>query len=915
MKQKVAMDVLAQQLALEKNHDMAAAHYLANLGITPLSKPIDDTALSRLAEPDITAHTLASPRLFSPRKQAFDFSFLTVDSREPLNDDNESLKPNSARFKAEDDAGQGIAPPKPELEPLRPLLTRLLLALKQGKPGHKLAIKPLIKQIAKQQIVARLPVLPISHDPHQLLIYLDISSALSGLAADGFAVAKALVQSLPQCEVKIIVLPDGPQGRWAYLGDPQQQPGSLVLPDSGSACLIITGLAEGIEQWRFLLAGLAARAITPCWLSASKTSVPGHHITTWGQGHSSTKIQQPLKVLLALLSTCRIITGAMLRQVIQHLGLAAHYETAFWQQPHVYYQAGADTGYINQEHNTFDDAFEQFTELEFEVLANIIEQHLKPIGTTVLHEHRMHLSIKTTKWSHPQLTESIEFFSQLGGSIQGDDDHSHNIAQYLVTTIQQYQGLLKDTDSKVKQTLALACAYNYQQNISHNIPDELAEQVQQLIKQNKPSQTEQIQLTQRSNQLIWQTTDDNSTVSTPLLLKTKHSTAAPLLVRDDNSIQILTPNKAYQTNKATTLTIQSTTEKLQLTARKLTDFYWAKSLSVTAKGVVACTEHIRVSWPENNDNGAIIEVLDHAPQWLHQHAPELDKHGLYVDIAVKDVTFRLRYIPPGSFLMGSPDDEAEREENEIQHPVTLTQGYWLGETTVTQALWQAVMGNNPSHFKGSELLPVEQVIWDDCQKFCQQLNKLLPGMSLSLPTEAQWEYACRAGSQTPFSTGEQLTAEQANYDGENPYNQGKKGKYREKTIEVSSFECSAWGLKQMHGNVLEWCQNGWGKYSQEAQVDPVGDPDSELRPLRGGGWFSLGRGCRSACRDAIRRGDADSGVGLRVTQVLSEKERAASAAPTRSGARAVKEAVSETSESGFGAKLFNWIKDKQSGKN
>ncbi len=244
-----------------------------------------------------------------------------------------------------------------------------------------------------------------------------------------------------------------------------------------------------------------------------------------------------------------------------------------------------------------------------------------------------------------------------------------------------------------------------------------------------------------------------------------------------------------------------------------------------------------------------------------------DEYGLWQSFVVKGIYYKMRYIPPGTFLMGSPENEPERGDNEIQHQVTLTDGFWLAETTVTQQLWQAVMKENPSYFKESELLPVEQVSWDDCQKFCQQLNQCVPGLSVELPTEAQWEYACRAGTQTPFSTGEQLTSEQANYRGSHPYNDGAKGEYRGKTVTVNAFTPNPWGLMQMHGNVWEWCEDVWGDYEPQAQTNPLAQFESERRVVRGGSWIDVGRRCRSACRDASRRGIADYLVGLRVTQV------------------------------------------------
>jgi hypothetical protein len=158
----------------------------------------------------------------------------------------------------------------------------------------------------------------------------------------------------------------------------------------------------------------------------------------------------------------------------------------------------------------------------------------------------------------------------------------------------------------------------------------------------------------------------------------------------------------------------------------------------------------------------LIIILD----YVLARSTVFDDYGLWQCFRVKGILCKMRFICHGSFLMGSPDAEAERFDDETQHPVTLTEGFWLGETAVTQQLWEAVMGNNPSHFKSDKAqLPVETVSWHDCQAFCLRINKLLPGLALTLPTEAQWEYACRAGTQTPFFTGQLLTTNQANYNG------------------------------------------------------------------------------------------------------------------------------------------------------
>ena len=160
----------------------------------------------------------------------------------------------------------------------------------------------------------------------------------------------------------------------------------------------------------------------------------------------------------------------------------------------------------------------------------------------------------------------------------------------------------------------------------------------------------------------------------------------------------------------------------------------------------------------------------HKPAWASTMGR--DNFGLYADLTVNAVTQRFRWINPGAFLMGSPETEAERDDDETQHQVTLTHGYWLADTPCSQAFWMAVMGENPSEFNQNTNNPVEQVSWHEVQDFILKLNAQFPDLAARLPTEAEWEYACRAGTITPFSFGENITPEQVNYWGNDSYNHG-----------------------------------------------------------------------------------------------------------------------------------------------
>jgi formylglycine-generating enzyme required for sulfatase activity len=228
------------------------------------------------------------------------------------------------------------------------------------------------------------------------------------------------------------------------------------------------------------------------------------------------------------------------------------------------------------------------------------------------------------------------------------------------------------------------------------------------------------------------------------------------------------------------------------------------------------------------------------------------------------------WVPPGTFLMGSPPGEEGREPyqgaDETQHRVTLTRGFFLGVHPVTQAQWKEVMGNNPSHFK-EKTLPVEQVSWDDCREFCRQLSER-DGKRYRLPTEAEWEYACRAGTTTPFHFGETISTDQANYHGNYTYGSGKKGQYRQKTTPVGTFPANGWGLFDMHGNVWEWWEDWYGSYHESCITDPKSPDNGTARVLRGGSWGSLPGWCRSAFRNHDEPGFRISYAGCRVVLCL-----------------------------------------------
>ena len=214
------------------------------------------------------------------------------------------------------------------------------------------------------------------------------------------------------------------------------------------------------------------------------------------------------------------------------------------------------------------------------------------------------------------------------------------------------------------------------------------------------------------------------------------------------------------------------------------------------------------------------------------------------------VVLEMVYIPGGTFIMGSPEDEWERRSWESpQHEVTL-QPFFMSKYPITQNQYQAIMGNNPSIFKGGNR-PVEGVSWDKATEFCHKLSQKT-GKIYRLPSESQWEYACRAGTTTPFYFGETITSELVNYNGNYPFGYVPLEKYREETTDVGSFPPNAFGLYDMHGNVDEWCQdvschNNYDGAPTDGSAWET-EEESNRRILRGGGCDSYSEFCRSASR-------------------------------------------------------------------
>jgi formylglycine-generating enzyme required for sulfatase activity len=256
------------------------------------------------------------------------------------------------------------------------------------------------------------------------------------------------------------------------------------------------------------------------------------------------------------------------------------------------------------------------------------------------------------------------------------------------------------------------------------------------------------------------------------------------------------------------------------------------------------------------------------------------------NVITNSIGMKLTLIPEGKFLMGSPAAEEERDPEELQHEVAITRPFYMGVYEVTQGQYGVLMDKkdkktlaNPSFFKAGPDHPVEQVRWIQAVEFCKRLSELpeekKAGRVYRLPTEAEWEYACRAGTTTVFHFGKALSSKQANFNGIFPYGGAAKGTNLQKPEKVGSYPPNAWGLYDMHGNVSEWCADWYDPdyYKNSPKENPTGPPkgvlstgfaDDYFRVVRGGCWLDEARACRAAYRFRLQPSEPYRLVGFRV---------------------------------------------------
>ena len=815
--------------------------------------------------------------------KAFNARWLRVAKRERLHqqdEDQQYREPLSIQgiedFTAQD-LQSGSAPPLALLPLLR--WERLWPVLKQGfsstAPGT-VDMPRLVEQVARGGLLDKLPCQQRQHWAEDSLILLDYNPRVTAFWDDFNRLVVQIKQLRGSSGLAVLKQEGLPGLRYSRWREKNKLKGmrDWAMPAPETPVLILSDLGmldpSGTLRKHWLRFGreLKAAGLQPFVLAPVS---PQHidpelsryyHIALWDRSSSLLRQQQraetnskeQLEQLFALLSPASRIEPELLRAVRHLLAdttFDAGLEAEFWQHPAVERSSIACALRSEYAETSRQKFKEQPPELQREVL-KLIRQHHARLFPSVMHYETLLWAVLVSDNLADEFKTEIE---QAALFLRRTAKMLYTQREYLDDSRKAYGKRTLDSSHEelLRKHLCFAVfegVVNAEQ-AAKGLPLRPGIDRQELERTlaKSDNQTRECILYQHGDELML-AEKDTSTPPGSLI-------ADITLTNDLLSIQSETTDE-QQTEKYFQWDLGSSPDKGRLGGVSLTALGRdIQSLTLqTGNETLTLQTLTKPDWAQRigrDAYGLWVEFTQHDKDWRvwwPAWGGDLgyDDYGLYTDLNIKGVVQRCRWIAPGTFLMGSPESEKDRRSNETQHQVTLTQGYWLADTACTQVLWETVMGNNPARFKDDKNNPVEQVSWDDAQEFFKQLNKLVPGLDAYLPSEAQWEYACRAGTTTPFSFGANITPEQVNYDGNYPYANGKKGLYREKTVPVKSLPASLWGLYEMHGNVWEWCQDWLGDYPAKPVADPAGAETGSYRVLRGGSWIYGGGNARSARR-------------------------------------------------------------------
>lgn len=768
------------------------------------------------------------------------------------------------------------------------IIPLLFNTLGEEKISKRVNQRKLIRQVSQGKSLKTIPTYLQKYWPGRLTIIVDKHKMLFPYWHDFEVIAEQLQQLLGKDQVNILPFIDK-RTRKACHHELLEKQGSI----NHSAVLILSDLLDHGSNarywdWHDLLILLKKKSCKVLTLSPAVTSPDDvelrklaypHSLSLQGslsrypkqKGFRLDVTESMLEEALTIISPLILVDRGLLRKLRQAFrwGNAAT-EGRLWNHARIvpdYLGIRLKAAY----REAYQQKFVQLPKEQQAQLWQIVEAHHQAAYQGLKRLERM----SQAGLSGQTQAETLDYYQSLLASFQQTKipDIQSALRQQLRTLIRIIPAMAWQKDNAERKLLLDVYAIAYQEEIRagkwpENLPAGLdINEVQWIRDAENIEQVETYYLAQ-------QAFNAEATVSTEIpiagnILQFTSFPSQPASLEDGSSSKqrILKSTSTFTIQNQKKLTIKNKQKDWQLGSIKRPPF--AMNIGQNTQGLFIETRLndpiSRVYWlPEHiNAQGGTLRG-SWFPETVLPAGIKRDQYGVYQDISIQSITQRFRWIEPGQFMMGSPQDEKERYDDEDLHQVTLTQGFWLADTTVVQALWQAVMGKNPARFTGDNR-PVEQVSWDDSQTFIEKLQRETGLALLRLPTEAEWEYACRAGTQTPFFFGENITPEQVNYDGSRPYTDGEKGQERAETVEVKSLPINHWGLYEMHGNVWEWCQDTWQEnLGKDSVVDPLIQQQGVDRVVRGGSWRSNGRFVRSAIRRPFSPDNRHGFIGFRL---------------------------------------------------
>lgn len=773
--------------------------------------------------------------------------------------------------------------------------------------GWQPDMEQVVKRVAQGELLRRMPLKSRKTWANSACVLVDINEGTFGLRYDFIHLRDKLLRLRGEYGLQVRYLEDEPGGQVYHWEHEREVVEPWVTPPPDVPLLIISDLGALTQSRRKLYAWLvfgrelAAKGCRPVVLMPVPVRMIDARLLkyftciSWDRGSRLQPVmnvrpdniapdehQAKVRQLLNRLAPAVRVNSSLLRATRYLLASEAFdvgHEAAVWQHPAIQ-NHGDEFVWQMSDHEQFLQAFRQLPAPQkqamvdfiaryhatlpevvyFEAMQNCIQLSPEQVDTEVREATRRYMAALVRTFNeHPEYKGLSQWTGRFEDRQQADVLRQHNAILAAIKGIRLRHSL--ETGKEIP--------------FPADFDKELMQPFLSSVKQPR-----RYELRQQGRKLVFipeggAESDDGFGAQGSLL--TALNSSADFIVKNSTTEQDLQASHIlrFERDKTATIAMAGTrsyeleTDRERITVEPLTKPEWAVAIGNDVHGL----------WAESKDNeGNVYRWYWHPPEYNSDYEnlagfwyPDVigyiknpkwginvgrDKYGLYVTSKIsyrmspkakKFQFLRFRWIEPVTFYMGS-DKELGRRDNETLHQVTLSKGYWLSETTCTQILWESIMNDNPSVFK-QDYCPVDSISWDDAQVFIRRLNLGFSELNVRLPFEAEWENACRAGTNTAFSFGNELPLldEIMLYSG--VWGELERTEVKpQHAATVKSYPSNQWGLYEMHGNIWEWCEDWYGHYPSTSVTDPKGMKEGVFRILRGGSWADGGRRCRSAYR-------------------------------------------------------------------